>query len=529
MIESRGLAEIFPVLALSRVKQFVRFVEMRSPLFLAAFSVGYLALMYWLSAGKALWIDEYLTLYIARLPISEIPKALLTGAESHPPSFLYLTHAALSLFGMGPFALRLLAILGFLLMELCLFQFVRKRTSVLLAFTATLVPFTTRGVYYAIEARGYGLLLGLTALSLVCWSEAADGKRRKLAIAGLAASLAAATATHYFGVIIVLPLALGEMVRSLSNRRVDAWIWAAFTTPALPLLLFAPMIRASRAYTANHGLLNSKFDYFSYVLFHGHALLLILLLAITVPAILRRGKLAPAGLDNRPAFPLHEVGAMIGFLFLPVAAYVATRVAQMPFADRYVLSAVIAVSVFVALTIHAMPGREVVAATVVAGFFVWAAGNFLLRSGGRKPASIPEGTFLQTRTKGGLPIVVSDMNSFLHLSATAPEDVARRIVYLVNADAALHYLGSNTADRILLDLRPWIPAQIEPYCEYRAKTHEFHVFGSLDVDTNWLSQDLADAKSEVVGINAGRLLLLVRPPVPSRFCPVGGVPLQGVP
>jgi hypothetical protein len=501
-------------------KRMAHFVESRTTLILVVFSLGYLALMHHAAPGRAMWIDEYITFYIARLRPSEIWVALLTGAESHPPPFLLLTHASMRLFGSNPFAMRLPAILGFLLMELCLFRFVAKRATRLLALTAILVPFTTRAVSYAMEARGYGLLLGFTGLSLICWQAAADSPRRKFAILGLASSLAASVCCHYFGALIVLPLVAGQLVRSLARKQADPSIWIAFAAPAIPLLAFLPLLRASSSYAEKHGLLNSEFDYFSFLLSKGHALLLVLLLAIAVYTALRDCKPIELPRSIGSAFPLHEVAAIVGCILLPIVAFVLTRMIGLPFANRYVLSAVIGVSVLVALAIDILPQPEVVAILVLTGLFVSAGGSYVLQMTAKARRPEPEDRFLLTHTTPGLPIVASDIDSFLRLAQSGPEPVRRRVVYLTNPEAAFHYLGNNTSDRILIDLRPWLPMQIEPFCEYLSKTREFHVYGPIDLGTNWLTSALTDeqAAAEIVAINADRVLLLVRPKAPSRFC-----------
>src|SRR5262249_18600551 len=168
--------------------------ERRTLLILASFSIGYLVLMAYFAPRRTMWIDEFLTFYLSPLPWQEMKQALLTGADQHPPSFLALTHLSMKLFGSGPLGLRMPAIVGILLMELCVFWFVARRTSRLVAFTAMLVPFTTRATSYAMEGRAYGLLLGLTALSLVCWQAACGSRRRRIAADRLSLALSAPAA-----------------------------------------------------------------------------------------------------------------------------------------------------------------------------------------------------------------------------------------------------------------------------------------------------------------------------------------------
>src|SRR4051794_33274139 len=254
--------------------------ESRPGVLLLFFSAAYLLLMHGLAVRRAVWTDEYLTFYLARLAPSDIAKALRTGAESHPLPFLLLTRWSMQLFGWTAFPLRLPAIVGVLAMELCIFRFVVKRCSRAVAFAAMLVPFATRAMNYAIEARGFGLLLGFTALALVCWQATQDDAHRRRWTALLALTLAAATCCHYFGVLIVLPLAAAEVVAWRVSGRVNPSIWAAFAAPSVPLSLSLPFLQASRGYASHHGLLNGAFDYYSWLLLNADALILSLLFAV---------------------------------------------------------------------------------------------------------------------------------------------------------------------------------------------------------------------------------------------------------
>ena len=74
--------------------------------------------------------------------------------------------------------------------------------------------------------------------------------RRPLALAGLWLSLAAAVSTHYYAVLIFLPLAAGELTRTWTTKRVDFAIWAALLLGLLPLLAYMPLMAESRKYAA---------------------------------------------------------------------------------------------------------------------------------------------------------------------------------------------------------------------------------------------------------------------------------------
>ena len=107
---------------------------------------------------SALWLDEALSVNIAKLPLSQIPAAL--RHDGHPPLYYVLLHGWISLFGSGDVAVRALSGL-FAVATLPLAWVVgRRRGGSRLAwlFTAVLAmsPFALR---YATETRMYSLLM----------------------------------------------------------------------------------------------------------------------------------------------------------------------------------------------------------------------------------------------------------------------------------------------------------------------------------------------------------------------------------
>ena len=147
--------------------------------------------------------------------------------EQMPPTFHILSRMFLRVFGVNPLALRLPEILGVGVMSLCLFVIVSRRSSAVYGLVAMVLPARHARLYYATEARPYGLVLGCAALSL-CWQSVADDRRRLSLSLGLTASLAAALASHYYAVLIFVPLAAGEVARTIVRRRLDPWVWLAF-------------------------------------------------------------------------------------------------------------------------------------------------------------------------------------------------------------------------------------------------------------------------------------------------------------
>src|SRR6185312_8790430 len=129
---------------------------------LAIFFAIYFPLTAFLASHKLMWDDEFFTLYISRpRSLNEILKALATGADQHPPLFYLLVHQIMAVFGPSHLTLRLAAIFGYGLFCICLFFLLRNRTSTLWAMAGMLLPLNAGpAYYYAMEARGYSLMLG---------------------------------------------------------------------------------------------------------------------------------------------------------------------------------------------------------------------------------------------------------------------------------------------------------------------------------------------------------------------------------
>jgi mannosyltransferase len=114
-----------------------------------------------------LWLDEALSVNIAKLPIGQIPAAL--RQDGHPPMYYVLLHAWMSVFGSGDVAVRALSGL-FAVASLPLAWVIgRRRGGPRLAwlFTAVMAmsPFALR---YATETRMYSLLMvGMLVLYLL--------------------------------------------------------------------------------------------------------------------------------------------------------------------------------------------------------------------------------------------------------------------------------------------------------------------------------------------------------------------------
>src|SRR5262245_43702240 len=495
-------------------------VEHRWAWFLAGFSLLYLAVTGLVAARRPLWNDELYTLYIARLPdFSDVWDALSTGAEQLPPFFYVLTRVSLALFGATELALRLPEMLGFWVMGLCLFWFVAKRLPVAYGCLALLFPLITGAFYYASEARPYGLVLGFSGLALLAWQAATDGKARLLPPAGLAVSLAAAVACHYHAVFVVVALALGEVVRSLTRRRMDLQVWTALALGLVPIPGFLPLIQRameySSAFWSKPRWLSIPESYYALLTPAVLPLMTLLVLGAVYPVTTTaRRQVARSAPSLRP----HELAAAAGFLVIPILAVALSMLVTGAFTERYALPAVLGCSIIVAVAAHRLlcdrPAAAAILALSLCGFFSSLGVKSLANIAAIREANAQTIEFLRSEGRGDLPIAVSDQHAFMTLAHYGPRDIASRLVYLADPGKAAQYLGHNSVEKgTLALLKPWFHLPIEEYGPFLASGRGFLVYGSAGHFLNWLLSDLAVSRRhlEVTGRHKDALLFLVGP------------------
>ncbi|MDQ3753205.1 MAG: glycosyltransferase family 39 protein [Acidobacteriota bacterium] len=491
-------------------------------------SILYWAVTYVLTTRKLMWNDELYTYYIARLPtMADVWAALMAGGEQTPPFFYVITRLSFALFGVNNFSLRLPEILGFWVMSLCLFIFVARRASTFYALLAAIFPLVSGAYFHAFDARPYGLVLGFGTLALLCWQSATLNRWRLLSLICLALSLAAAISIHYYGILIIFPLATGEAVRTLTRRRLDMPVWAAFGLAVTPLMWHLPLIKQARAYSgvfwSPPAWVNIP-DFYSgllapMVLPLAAVLILAGIYTIVFPDDERAQKQAAPS-----SSPVHEIAAACGFIVIPVICVILAKLATGAFANRYALPAVIGFGVLVALiAAKIFNNRAVMGLALVICFGGW----FLLTQAReiRDPTGNSLGPFTSAALQSGvelfqsereqaLPIVAAEPHTLVHFSHYAPPEIASRMVYLADPSIALKRLGHNSVERGMVDLiKPWFGMNVTDYKTFVAEHPRFLVYGNFGGlgFLNWILPELQaeNMRVEFRGRSGENLFFLV--------------------
>lgn len=211
--------------------------------------VAGVVLRFW--TESALWLDEALTVDIARLPLHEIPSYL--KRDGAPPLYYVLLHFWMKVFGDSDLGVRSLSAL-FSVATLPVAwvagrRFGGRSVGWLLLVMLASAPFA---VYYGTEARMYSLVMFLTACGFVAISRALEQPRPGNLLA-LAVVVAALLYTQYWAVYLTGSLGLWllwQVRRGKPEWRSSArWMIGAVVVGVLAFLPWVPTFIYQARYT----------------------------------------------------------------------------------------------------------------------------------------------------------------------------------------------------------------------------------------------------------------------------------------
>lgn len=331
-----------------------------------------------LHSQSALWLDEALSVNIAKLPLSELPAAL--RQDGAPPLYYLLLHGWMAVFGTSTTAVRALsavfAVAALPLAWLLGRRLADARTGWIALLLLASSPFAVR---YATETRMYSLVL---VLVLVGGSLLVEALRRPTLprLLGVALCTTALMLTHYWALYLLTTTGALLLVLSLRGGRQPAArrcvgalvVGGLLFLPWLPSFLFqaehtgTPWVNAPKpsAVLSSIGVWGGGLNTAA------GGLLLLLLVALAVLALLGRrvdGGVVLAVPVSRTAAALCLVS--LGTLVLGIALAVVTSAGYAP---RYSSAAFGPFLVLAAMGATALPRRArtpLLAVAVAAGLF----------------------------------------------------------------------------------------------------------------------------------------------------------------
>ncbi len=452
-----------------------------------------------LSHVRMMWADEFLSYWGDKLPTAtDVVRVQLHYPISlDPPLYHLLAHWSMQVFGADALGMRAPALLGVILSQVALFFLVRRLAGSRAAVLAAALPAVFGPFWYSAEGRPYGWLLGMYALAMLCWvlatSDAVD-RSRTLPLVGLALSIAGAITCHYFGVLILLPFAAGELVRTVDRKRIDWLVAAAIVVGAASLALILPF---------QHALLAFKLHYYnrhvtSEAITLGYknsvsqsALVTrIFLLVIAVVGVRRFLKREPA--ESRGFWAMLLVLAL-----MPLWCFLFERFVTHSMEGRYAIPASLAFVTVLALAFEAFLQRKTafygtLLAVVLLGLAsigVKVRREQLFRRDFMSDIALPPGVDLA----GSRYIYINSFGNFLQDQYYAPPDIQSRLAYVYDAEEEIKYKGRDTHSISADNVRKYTPLQIIPYKAFLQDANPVFINYGVE-DWEWLPQDL-DARA----------------------------------
>ena len=504
-----------PKAALHRSHRVLAAVERKWPFLLVSLSLLFLAFTVLLDAKRPLTNDELFTFYISRQrTLHDVWNALMTGAEQLPIFFFVITRFLSSLFGGGQVALRLPETLGFLVMNVCTFLFVKRRVPASYGLVAFIFPAVTDAYYYACEARPYGLVMGFCGLAMLCWQSASQGRKGPLSLVGMALFLACAVNSHYYAVLLLVPFGVAELVRYFETKRFDWAMYIAIVFALVPLTLSLPAIRASSNYSSHFWAKpnwTSLISFYERLLIPAGLTLLLLLLISGLAIYLRSNHKGEELLDAKPS--AHEFGLAFGFILIPTVAILLANFVTGAFTQRYSIYAVIGVSILLAWILarigqHARLLGIVLAGAAVGCWLIVGVRNLQQFRANQVDEDVNFAFLSAVPTD--LPLVLADPHEFFVQSHVAAQKGRGHFLYLADVPLALKYTETDTVERGLLALKGYAPLDVRDYHSFVANHSKFLLYG-FPRSYSWLMQGLVDSgrRVSVRTRNGGNVLYLV--------------------
>lgn len=438
---------------------------------------------------KPMWFDEICTVLLSQQEhLSRLWQALARGADSAPITFYLIERIPAAFIPNENLAYRGISILGFAVTISSLFVAVRTRKGSTIALVSAAIPLTTILFdRFAVEARGYSMLVACIAFAMVCYQRARA--QRWVILLGL--SLFLAESFHYLAVFAFLPFLLAEVVHYGVTHDLRKGVWIALLAGFVPMACaWSTIYGMNKTYGQFYftkptwGLtLSSYSSYFPGTeMWAGLFLAAAAAIAVlfTLLATLRRSSRG----EDPVGAPTQELTLVLGLLSLPFVGFATAAIAHSGMNSKYLLSAVLGFPLAFGFSIPRVPARRGVllsTASMAALLVVIVPQESLFWRGYDGHLGSPtrfEEDFVSTAGHPELPVVVSDVQDFMRLQHYTNNSWKKRFVLLVDPEQSVIYTGSDTGDKGLALLRDYTNLPVYDFKPFLAEHPAFLLYSS---------------------------------------------------
>jgi hypothetical protein len=443
------------------------------------------------SHAKVPWMDEVLLITIAHLKtLRDIWACLMDAVQTDPPVLQSLVHFLFRFFGDHVFLARLPAILGFTLMCACLTVLVWRHVPPVYAAATFFLPYATCLRIRAMDARPYGLMMGLSALSLLCWDAMGDPQaphRNRWRIA-FTLALAATFSTHFYSILLLAPLAAAELTRWILRRGIQWDTPICIALALIPYGIWLPILLSGmRVLQISSGHYHGAVLFQNFANFYAFAveslpLAALLLLLLLAAALLPRTQ--PVSVSSLSTRHRALLAAAAAFLLLPAIGFAAGVALTGFFINYYFMISAFGIILGLPLLLPAISGGNrvlglcLLLAIAGQGFMVTARG---LSGFHRRDAGYPTLASIRALIPDPHPdVIVPAPVHFMAMHEANRFDPENNLLFLYDRDLALAEIGTTTADLLYQKLRPYTDARIQPFRPYIAAHPTFYMAVPLE-------------------------------------------------
>ena len=456
------------------------------------FGSGYIA------HNKALWYDEFFTLYIGQLPsLAQILGAFLDGASNNAPLDFMIRHLFMQIAGPSSLSFRFPSLAMFIIGCLFLYKFVSFRTPSLPAAVAFCFPILTLAFHCSYEARYYAPFLASSAMALYFWQQCVHKNYRIIYLFLLFFSLSFGCYIHFYGVFSFIPITLAEIIR-LYNSKTKTYkiLIAIILSAASTVFLYPFVLHSAQQYSAHYfaapriGAIFSVYN----LLLPDIGVTVAVILIVVAPLILYLHKKQVTGYssDNQE-IPIHELVAAAVFSVLPFIIWVAAKTITNAYWSKYCIASISGMSILAAYVCDLIgKWRNIVGITLVTCMVLLSAytiGKSVYVNLDQGPRIAEKLVDLIESSK--LPVVISHGHQYLYYDHYLPQNMRDKVSFLLDRKLSIKYLGEDTDNMSLIDLNKVRRFNLQPWDSFSKRNKEFYIL-TRHLNDGWPIQLMRD-------------------------------------
>ncbi len=460
------------------------------------------------AARKPFWFDEIVTLRIAQCHLGpEMWHANTVGFDLTPPAIFVATRLSEMAFGRGPIPSRLPSILSGLVVLFCVFHVSSRMGGAAAGFAALFLLSASEEFWYFTEARAYALMMAGVMVAWVSWQRrVANASPRSLQLLGIFLGLAIALASHMWAVVVPACFVASAIARRLSIKVLDVAALAAMIAPSLVALSYLPLVAVARRIQFG-GLLYTAYLGVAYKTTMNNMPYILLACAVVFVVRMSFFPTTPvSGSSTQNGLSVEDIVLALSLVLSPVLICAITRLMHSAFMERYVLVAVLGLTVLVAQTFSffARKARNTCYALLFViglGVSAYSIGSITRDWHVQHPLG-PELSLISQVAGSNEPVVYGSGVSFLQEDYYATPEMATRLVFVADRELAKRIIGTDGLDSTFTLGREYLSlrGRIVSYKELQSTYRSFWLIDSTN-PLNWISEKLRADGADIRALN----------------------------